>query len=914
MQVKISNKKIWWYVGNNNKPSKTYMDNFKKEMNLINLNVKFNSIENVEIVVKEDYLDITYVWFNHMNKDYFYIVSDIKIINNNSYILVCTLDLWNTYTLPYLEILKINNCEVLCNRSHKFDKKSIQFNDELLDAQFIEYDSISFKKKEFKQKEILGENCYYNNNVAIPIDNHINGVFYYVFKEGDNGNYTFIPLLKYKNEIANCYIGQGKTQIRYVLNIALKKIFTVNEDLTNWQEIDIDINDTIQRYINEGNIISYKYVKMIPGDKNNIKNIYNSFKDLKLTDFTLYTNSTSILPNQINGIFELHRHFTDRRSWIDYINIWKYNNIEFYNCAVRKYSIVEIEGDKTAYTCLLIEISSTDTADFYIKYDINNNKSNIDKLRLSQGYSNKFLGVYFMPNILSMNNLWEIKNLNGLNYLVCNLSYETKDIFISLPAISYEEKLEYNNTIISNFNILKYIKYKYYNNNIDLPFISNTINESDLIVGIETNLVGKINFTNAATLYCKYDLKPLESAIFKFTDELPYGTDTYINYVNATRNTTNTTYNIAKQNAIKNGIFGVLGGIANIIPGVGGLINSIGKASVNVPDFSGYGNISGSVPNNALVPVSGVKNKLSISDNLGFMFGGLNIGQGAMQAISAGISAGLSVSQLASKMKAHYADKNNVMGNEINVSQDLDTMWVLAVQDKGQYEVVEVMNLSESCIKNMNNIIYLYGEYYPRIININAVINIGEDFSYIELNKEYLSLNYYYLYNGVRKYFDHVLAELENGVRLIDYDRIIKRELITWKVPKLILNDYVEDMYSFVMFEISNWNNQYTIRIDTEFYNVEEFNYDNINLSKNYVIEIDCINIEFTEKFIKHLKRDSLKADTKINIAGRFYGAKDIIYKFKNVSDTLTKNIFNFRGIDKNIKKIYVNGEVWYAR
>ena len=906
MQVKISNKKIWWYVGNNNKPSKTYMDNFKKEMNLVNLNVKFNSIENVEIVVKEDYLDITYIWLNHMNKDYFYIVSDIRIINNNSYILVCTLDLWNTFTLPYIQKLKDNKCEVLCNRSHLFDEKSIQFKDELLDGVFKEYESVNFVKKEFDTKMVLGEECYYNANVAIPTKDNINGVFYYVFNDGDNGNYIFIPLLKYKDEISNVYIGQGNTFINYVYDKFNGIVYQVDNDFSNYQELNINIEDTIQGYLNDGCIISYN-IPNITSYKQ-IENANNkNIKDLMIN----ISNSTSLLPSNIHYTFSHYKGHNNK--WGDYSNFgvnWSINNNSVFGFTYKSYNWYENPNWKySGY--LWIKVSSSNEINFYTKYDSNNNKKTLDELRLSQQWSNKFLGIYFLPNVLNLFSMWEIKNLNNKNMLVCNVSYELKNITINLPSINYSNDSYFNNEVIANKNILKYINYNYYNNNVPLAYIYNSNNDK-----VDIAITGKINFTNCGNLYTKINLLPLRDTIFKFTGELPYGIDNYINYVNATKESANTSYNIAKQNAIKNGIFGVLGGISSIIPGVGGLLGSIGTKISYIPDFSGYGNMAGLVPTTALVPTMGLKESYTIKDNLGAMFGGLNIGQGAMQAISAGISAGLSVSQLAAKMKAHYADKNNTLGNTINISQDEDAMWILANQDYGQYEVVEFYNLTTNSIKALNNIIYLYGEYYPRIIDINSILSVGEDFSYIQLDGDYIKLNYYHLYDGVRNYFDIVVNELESGVRLIDYDSIITREIIKWKVPVMTATSNPGNIYrGFNMFYIGNFSGGYQIEIVDNYFNVEEFKYTNIDDTKNYIVDIDCENIKIDDILIERLKA-SLKysPDASINIINGLYNCKDVIFKFENMSKKLTKDIFNFKNINKNIKKIYVNGEIWYAR
>ncbi len=199
MKVKVSREKIWWYVGNDNKPSDDYMHFFKSRMEDLELKVNFNSLDSVEIVCSEKNKDITYISFTHNGMDLFYIVQGIDKVLNKGYVYILQLDIWNTFTLPYLMKLRNINADVLSIRSHLFNDLSVQYEDELLDSCFKQYESVNFDYNPYNYKD----GFYYDNKNGYNAisDKGVNGSYCYVFKQKTGTDYLYIPLLSKSGSI-----------------------------------------------------------------------------------------------------------------------------------------------------------------------------------------------------------------------------------------------------------------------------------------------------------------------------------------------------------------------------------------------------------------------------------------------------------------------------------------------------------------------------------------------------------------------------------------------------------------------------------------------------------------------------------------------------------------------------------------
>lgn len=845
MKVLVSRDKIWWNIVNENVPSSEYMQSFIDGMEEMDLKVNFNSLFASSIVSKDT--NITYIFFNHKGKNYFYYVNSINKILKNGYVLNLELDVWCTYILDYLENMKNVSEEVQSLRSHLFDDKSIQYNDSLLNSCNLQYEDIDVIRKEFNKKGSI----YYTEKGAIE-NADINANTYYVFKDGINGRYTFLPVMSYANKI-NVYKAKykldEKTKTTYIYAPYIRKVFCVDNDkkygiLKYRDSLGVELG---KLYLKKNNNINIDTI---------VKDAYNNNKYIKWSHFSLNTG-TSYLPNSIdlNDILT-GKYSNGNGNWIDITDRIRYGTLPFMiSSNYIKYIILagtiedfdvelklnsikinkgiskiqwngwkfinlgdwwradEVPVDRNIYlskvdnpispndleyyswnnkledgwrdmgNILKIEIGDKLSDGSYEKYEVNNNIVELDKIKYSQEYSNKFLGVFFLPHILDVIDLTEKININGKDFL--SFVIPAEGVFIS-PFSIFKGRInkwwnKFNNPNIANKNILKYLDYKYYDNNLN---VANRINN---LKSYSISLGGYLYFTSNAILVSKIKLKSLKDGIISYPYQLPSGTDLYLNYVNSTKNSADTSFNITKQNSIVDGIFGTLNGIGNMITGGLGVANSISinpytSSSINFGENSKWIN---AIPNadRALIPIENAltlhqsgKPSFNVDNPLGAYFGLNNMVSGGVNAINSIVNSVLAVNQKEAVLRSHYADKNNTLGNQLVDASSNDAKWLYYNNVSKQYNFIEGRILSANSIKQLNNVILMYGEYYPRIININDIWNIeGLPFRYIQLDKDYLSINFLTYNEAPLNFKDIILNKLDGGVRVWDTNPIYEK-------------------------------------------------------------------------------------------------------------------------------------------
>lgn len=836
MNVKISREKIFWNIANENVPSKEYFDNFKNRMIEADVKVNFESLTRVSIVSELD--DITYVWINHLDKDYFYYVSGIEKILSKGYVLNLQLDLYCTYTLNYIENLRNNEKEIQIIRSHLFDEKSIQYDDSLLDSVNIQYENVNVNKTNFNEKEYNNETIYYTDKGGISnVD--VNANMYYVFKEGVNGNYTFLPVLSnnliskvyipdYEIEVSDTYIATcGKCEkvetFRFIDNnnedINERGLITYHNNplFTNKSFIDNTGHWKIQIMLNEINNIDYvirdaynnnkaiKWEILKPNYRGNgynnwdylenfLKNECNEKNWIDITNKIIYgTLPTMFVNNEkwytmVAGSSYEHHYSSFLRSveinkFYGYTNLWVgADALRFDNKTIISNYHTQYDVIKNYFNTLFrIKIGNkkykTDKATITEVY---NSIVELDKLKLSSELSNKFLGIFYLPHILDMMDNTRFITLNNKKFLALNLT--TEGLFLApfnICNLSIDKNWNsFNNPNIANKNLFKYLKLNYYNNDFKTQY--RYINDKGTI---RLGIGGLLFFTSNGVLITKPDLLSLQEGVITYPYQLPSGVDTYINYVNSTKNSSDTSYQIARQQAIVNGVFGGVNGLLGYLTGTGRALGGIATG-----------------------------NPMEILKGLG------TAGASGLEGIQSITNSIMSVQFKENQLRAHYKDKNNSLGNQILESQTQDIMWKYYNYDFGQYNIIEQRNLTTNSIKALNNVIYLYGEYYPRLAKLNDVWNIeGLDFRYIQLDKEFLALEYEKYCNAPLDLKDAILNQLNGGLRIWDkeveynyYDNLPEEDKVyidktdeienEIKPPQLPLpNENIEEKYEVVI-------------------------------------------------------------------------------------------------------------------
>ena len=915
MNVKISREKIFWNIANENVPSKVYFETFKNRMIETDLKVNFESLTRVSIVSELD--DITYVWINHLDKDYFYYVSGIEKILSKGYVLNLQLDLYCTYTLNYLENLRNNEKEIQIIRSHLFDDKSIQYDDSLLDSVNIQYENVNVNKTNFNEKEYNNETIYYTDKGGISnVD--VNANMYYVFKEGINGNYTFLPVLS-NNLISKVYIPDYEIEETdtYIATCGNCEKISFFRFLNNKNE---DVNERgLITYHNKSLFTTdiskppqnNHYIKIILNETNNIdyviRDAYNNNKAIKWE--ILKPNYKANGYSHWNTLESFLNNTCNEKNWVDITNKIIYGTLPTMFVNDNKwYTLVAGSSYEHVYASFLrsVEISKftgysnawdgswelqfNDKVSFYYSYqtyeliknyfntlfrikignkkyvsdkatitEVYNSIVELDKLKLSSELSNKFLGIFYLPHILDMMDNTRFITLNDKKFLALNLT--TEGLFLApfnICNLSIDKNWNtFNNPNIANKNLFKYLKLNYYNNDFKTQY--RYVNDKGTI---RLGIGGLLFFTSNGVLITKPDLLSIQEGVITYPYQLPSGVDTYINYINSTKNSSDTSYQIAKQQAIINGVFSGINGLLGIGAG-------IGRAATGNP--------------------------VDIIKGAG---GAVASGFEGIQSITNSI---MSVQYKENQLRAHYKDKNNSLGNQILESQTQDIMWKYYNYDFGQYNIIEQRNLTTNSIKALNNVIYLYGEYYPRLAKLNDVWNIeGLDFRYIQLDKEFLALEYEKHCNAPWDLKDAILNQLNGGLRIWDkeveynyYDNLPEEDKVY--IDK---TDEIENGINPPQLLLPNEPEIYKVSL-----NNKNINYNGVAtlliISKSDVWKFDP---EYNE--VEAVKLDNVSSDGGKFIINYNYAPRSINLDYQNGGNLLS--ITNNDGIETLKKYEYV--------
>lgn len=140
MKVKISKEKVFWNSITDNKPSHEYFSQFKA--NMVESELQVNQDNFLTITVATQNRDITYIEIEHRDYTGYYYYNSIQKITNGGYVITFKLDIWTTFTLPFLQNLNDNNIQLKAIRHHILSKQSAFYTDEMKNSVPIMYNSI----------------------------------------------------------------------------------------------------------------------------------------------------------------------------------------------------------------------------------------------------------------------------------------------------------------------------------------------------------------------------------------------------------------------------------------------------------------------------------------------------------------------------------------------------------------------------------------------------------------------------------------------------------------------------------------------------------------------------------------------------------------------------------------------------
>ena len=678
MKVNYFNKKIFWKNGDNF-PSYSYFNNtFLLDYKTGDFKVNYNNnIDNVDIILNKDE-DISYIWFEYNNWVWYYYLESFNLLANNSKILHFKLDKFATYFLYFFD--KIKDISFLFVRTPIKSENMYMFNDPLLDNLIMD-GTYQFLKYNFSS-QVLGDKKYWEyDNARISYDTNtndiVNGCMYYVFNSDPegiiNGKYVFLPILSEKSK---CYYetkGEVLDSIDYKIYPPEASGTYYAQDLIYWNT-KTNQQENFDSVINNYNLAFNSNYNITFYNKNN--GLLNS-RNFTLEEFkNLFCYKSYRISRGSVVSTRIYTYTYGIKNSRDTISLTNYEE------SVRGGNYLSNENYITLHIPLKGNASWTGK-------EISNSYENLNNFKFSKEWSNKFLGAYFLPHCLFLQNLAKIYNIN---YTPLNSAQISKPflgyvlqpegnniinfkIFDDALTNNNNNNIQYNCSELNNDYLYKILKAKYYNNEIDLSLFY----KNNFVIN------GYLNFNGVCNIIYKLNNFRIIDCIWSLPYQLPSGTDLYNNYINATYNSVNTSYSIAKQNAIWNGYISANKVMGNIL-------------AANAFDIS----------KNPVGPIMSATNAIG---NIG------NIGNSI-----------LSVKQTEQKIRATYADAKNKYGSEIKTSLSEDTAWInYYLKDKEQYSGIEIFIPSDYSTILANNILYFYNYYAPNVSSFNKLKEAGID-------------------------------------------------------------------------------------------------------------------------------------------------------------------------------------------
>lgn len=805
MNITSFSKIPYWIISTEDKPSRTGLNDFINKNNRKNIDIPidFQGVNNCKIVLDvEDVNNIKYFFTEYKNTTLYYFLNDYELIANNKAICTYSIDEWCSFKLFFLDKTKEINPLIDLERSHWFFNESLQFNDPLLEEIEPLYNEVNVRKIEINKKLSTIKNIENNN---------INSCLYYVFNDqgGANG-YIFLPLLntttinpivdfgnvdyveteqilftpffksqQWTTHIAGAsnfseYTYSGSPNDKWIKPFA--KSYNLNGNfIKNYTLHELD--EYIIDKLNNNWVVEYYFKGIKQNQMSGItaSDLYNNLKGSQFTyDWTnINTKFSNLLiknikPSRISALIGMTgfvgalgdpvyspKFYIDGAEQTDYIRNWANDWYTEFRHYPYNHSSDEQDARAAAFLSqLLIKIKKpVGVLKESNKSVVNNNYQILEMMKNSKNWSNKFVGIYFLPNIYTSKSplirtirieklSGEIDNYKFLDFNIPSFGTYVNPFEIYNYVLWTDVWLLNNDMLPNNVKILKYYNIKYYNNFLDL---SKRVEHSRTDASI--SLGGFVFFNSQLNMVAKTRLLDLNNSLITYPAQLPSGTDTYKQYVSTQINTVETSYSISKQQR-------------NI---------KIGDASFNFANDI----------------ASGASKALG-----GITTGQIGVGmEGVSQIANAPYKLGRSIRDSILNLKnkermerARFADMNNTLGNKLNLSNVQDAMWMTSNLDNKQYEVVEEYQPHPSYLKKLNNVITKYGHFTLIVTKFNETI-LNKNYSYIKLNNLENFNNSLKDFNNLKlpnlitwNYFNEFKNDLLNGIRLWNIGEVIYEE------------------------------------------------------------------------------------------------------------------------------------------
>lgn len=703
----------FWAKDNANKPSKKVFDAWVNEnMKEVSLTLNFMSFHN--ITLNCEFNGFKYIQIintdNENDTRFYYITSINQTGATNSYKYNGVIDIYTTYTIGFIE--DNLNVPFLFLRSHEYEKKCLQIDDENVLAIPKLYKNFYFQKKPFLHDEIT--NIWYGEKIGIKGNDLVNANKYYVFQNGVNGGYRFYPILSKTQDVEVSYSRPIKGALKSTYHFWNGR---KNNELK--QEIDSNLNTAIVNAYNEGEVVEYLYKPVVQGyifpaesawlgNWKEIPNVPYGTMPLDIRGETWFGNTAG--------------------AGLKGFNVYNYVlGNQFYGISAKNYTAASFgELDRMTDLARQFKVNIYQTSKEVTKINVKNSRTGLEILRRKQENINRFLGVYYLPHFLNFDKF----DKDG-DYIFVNIDPQG-DYIKLFPIYDYSlsnitNKL--NNPSYSTPYFLKWLNIKYFGNLINAEYRTNE--QSQIYIG------GKLFFTDTANIISKSDdLIDLNRSIINYPYQLPIGSDNYEKYVQANRNVTDTSFSILRQQQEL--------AFAKSLTNLGlGALNTLTSTASSMAS----GNIG--------APLEGMTSMLSQVSNTTFDI----------------INQQNQIANEEKKIRAQYEQVKFTQGNTIQFSTIASASLSEYYDDDSgiQYDGVEVSDLDNNSLIQMNNYIFLNGYLNPKKDTLANRVNNNRPFNFIAIDAQILTSTINVKWDQLKynnEVFNMIVNQLTNGLRI----------------------------------------------------------------------------------------------------------------------------------------------------
>lgn len=352
-------------------------------------------------------------------------------------------------------------------------------------------------------------------------------------------------------------------------------------------------------------------------------------------------------------------------------------------------------------------------------------------------YAKNFNGVFLLPNLANFD-IWKNGRAQvgwtggekNTFFLEISLTGNKIKSFKLLDLEAEEGLIDFNSTKPHKLT-LNYWDFRYFNKSIQLGFHykNNTIdlaNNSSLL----------FSFATCGYFIHKNKFGFIENSITELGYQIAYSFDNFYNYIQSNASSRDVSLNALNTQYNK-----------QMYDLSSGFLKQAGKTGLSIRSLGG-GNINSMFNDVFSIEASYIDYNANMSFTLQNMENSLN------------------------KISAQYADARRSTGSSLFFSSTLDNAYAPIMEDlesdKQQYDLFEYAKYSDATIKDLNNVIYWYGNFNPGYFTWREINIRDQSHYYVIFDDIYLRtiIKKYTYKNTPTPYLEAIISMLSGGIRL----------------------------------------------------------------------------------------------------------------------------------------------------